>query len=764
LRHCLALLALLLPSAARAADRPADGLLVQIPPGVTTEATNRLRSLLYGPLKRFEAGAARQGGTFTLLCDFNPGGQRAGCDDFGACYSLASYLRALPGEIKGVRTVAYVHATVRRHSVLPVLACSEIVFSEKGVLGPVAGDKPVSVVEKTAYDVTARNRYPAALVRKLYDPAVRVLRVGPHRFAAADDRPAPVGQPVDELGGPGAAAYPFALASKLRLCQPEPAASVEEARIAYDLPRAGPQRALDRTACWRIVLDGPLTGELVEQTQRRVRRALRARATLLVLELRCAGGDAQKAYELGLFFADLNATRADNPVETIAYVTSRARNLAAFVALGCGKIVMQSEEGEASPDADDDEGPSREARLGGFDLYLGRNPDLAPLQKELADLEKRKAGPQRQAELRQGVGAARAELVGRLQTTLTDLAVRQGYPPVLAAGLVNPALRIVRVERAAGAGGQAFLSGDDFKADQRGPKKWRQVEVVKPWHDQARLANRPMTLTAQQARDVGLAQSVVKDFAELRESEGLTPAQVRTPEADWLDGLADFLREPWTSVVLVMLGITCLILELKMPGVGLPGVIAAICFVLFFWAHSQLNGQITWLALLLFVLGLVLVGVEVFVLPGFGVVGISGVLLLLVSLGLVAYGHWPQGGEEWVRFGHKMAPFSVSLLGSLALVFLVARYLPHIPVLNRLLPRPAEDGEDLFAEPEIPLHAELQALLGAIGVAATPLRPAGKTQFGDSFIDVVAEGGYIMPGTRVQVIEVEGNRVVVKEV
>jgi len=65
---------------------------------------------------------------------------------------------------------------------------------------------------------------------------------------------------------------------------------------------------------------------------------------------------------------------------------------------------------------------------------------------------------------------------------------------------------------------------------------------------------------------------------------------------------------------------------------------------------------------------------------------------------------------------------------------------------------------------EHPLHAEYQALLGAIGVAATPLRPAGKTQFGDTFVDVVADGGYIMPGTRVQVIEVEGNRVVVKEV
>ena len=58
----------------------------------------------------------------------------------------------------------------------------------------------------------------------------------------------------------------------------------------------------------------------------------------------------------------------------------------------------------------------------------------------------------------------------------------------------------------------------------------------------------------------------------------------------------------------------------------------------------------------------------------------------------------------------------------------------------------------------------MAALLGAIGVAATPLRPAGKVQFGDDYVDVVAEGSYVLPGTRVQVIEIEGNRVVVKAV
>jgi membrane-bound serine protease (ClpP class) len=62
------------------------------------------------------------------------------------------------------------------------------------------------------------------------------------------------------------------------------------------------------------------------------------------------------------------------------------------------------------------------------------------------------------------------------------------------------------------------------------------------------------------------------------------------------------------------------------------------------------------------------------------------------------------------------------------------------------------------------IQPELAALLGAIGVAATPLRPAGKVKFGDEYLDVVAEGSFVQPGTRVQVIEIEGNRVVVKEV
>jgi membrane-bound serine protease (ClpP class) len=271
-------------------------------------------------------------------------------------------------------------------------------------------------------------------------------------------------------------------------------------------------------------------------------------------------------------------------------------------------------------------------------------------------------------------------------------------------------------------------------------------------------------LTAEQARELGVAREVVGSFEEVCELEGVSLADVRTADSDWLDGLVDFLKDPWTSVVLVMLGITCLILELKMPGVSLPGIVSAICFLLFFWSHSQVGGQIVWLAFLLFLLGLLLIGLEIFVIPGFGVTGISGILLVIGSIGLVAYGHWPRSNEEWVGYGQALGPFSISILGAMVSAFVLARYLPYIPYVNRLILKPHEEGGEAGDEPIDSIHPEMAALLGAIGVAATPLRPAGKVQFGEDFVDVVAEGNYVLPGTRVQVVEIEGHRVVVKEV
>jgi len=206
-----------------------------------------------------------------------------------------------------------------------------------------------------------------------------------------------------------------------------------------------------------------------------------------------------------------------------------------------------------------------------------------------------------------------------------------------------------------------------------------------------------------------------------------------------------------------------------MPGVGLPGVIAALCFVLYFWSASQLAGQITMLAVLLFVLGLVLIGLEIFILPGFGVTGFSGIVLIIVSLALATLEKKPETTEEWLSFGGSLGAVGLSLVGAITLAGLVGWYLPSIPYVNRLILKPpAEADEDLAAETTLAradgLLPDRATLLGAVGVAATALRPAGIAKIGDEFVDVVTEGGYIHAGTRVQIIEIEGTRVVVKEV
>jgi membrane-bound ClpP family serine protease len=720
------LLALLSPRALPAEERRNAGLVAPIPTTITTEATSRLRSAVYGPLRHYEDQRNRDPkntGGFYLLCDFNPDNRDNASEDFGACLTLARYLRDLQKK-QGIQVVAYVHGKVTRHAVLPVLACSEIILSQDppARLGKVTdGDRPLEKLDREAYEQLANKRLPPVLVRKMYDRTVEVIKTRQGGYRDANEKPRPQGEPVSGLGPGETALYTFAQARDLGLCQALPRNNLDAVRDRYQLPPASLYPALDHIVAWRIVLKGPINGEMKERTERRIRQALGRKANLLILELACGDGDSQAAHELAVFLTELNDNRRE-PVETVAYVTNEARDTATFLAFACNKIVMQREIKQ------DGRQVQAGARLGGFERYLLEHPTLE----------------------------------ATLRRNLADVAARKHYPALLAEGMLDRDLHIVAVESAKEESARQFISEADLKADQQGEQRWRSVGIVKPSGEKE--AGQYLTLTAEKARELGVAREVVGSFEEVCELEGVSPAEVHTADSDWLDGFVDFLRDPWTSVVLVMLGITCLILELKMPGASLPGIVSAICFLLFFWSHSQVSGQVIWLAFLLFLLGLVLIGLEIFVIPGFGITGISGILLVMGSIGLVAYGHWPRSNDEWIGYGQALVPFSISIVGAIVAAFVLARYLPHIPYVNRLMLRPQDEIAEGGGELTDSIHPEMAALLGAIGVAATPLRPAGKVQFGDDFVDVIAEGSYVLPGSRVQVVEIEGNRVVVKEV
>jgi membrane-bound serine protease (ClpP class) len=162
-------------------------------------------------------------------------------------------------------------------------------------------------------------------------------------------------------------------------------------------------------------------------------------------------------------------------------------------------------------------------------------------------------------------------------------------------------------------------------------------------------------------------------------------------------------------------------------------------------------------------MGLVLVGLEIFVLPGFGACGVSGILCMLAGLGLVTLEKIPETSNEWGNLGLKVSQYLIAMMGAVALAFTIAKFLPRVPYANRMILKAPNERTETAIE-LLPGAGEAAELLGAIGTTNTPLRPAGVVKFGDKFVDVVSDGGFIPAGTRVQVIQVEATRIVVKEV
>ena len=137
---------------------------------------------------------------------------------------------------------------------------------------------------------------------------------------------------------------------------------------------------------------------------------------------------------------------------------------------------------------------------------------------------------------------------------------------------------------------------------------------------------------------------------------------------------------------------------------------------------------------------------------------------MLGSLALVTLVKKPETSREWFDLGVTVTTLGLSLVGAVVGAIILAWYLPHMPFAHRMILKPSgADVEGLEDESLSSLDANA-VLLGAIGIAATGLRPAGKVRFGDEYVDVVAEGDYVELGSRVQVIEIEGNRIVVKQV
>ncbi len=273
-----------------------------------------------------------------------------------------------------------------------------------------------------------------------------------------------------------------------------------------------------------------------------------------------------------------------------------------------------------------------------------------------------------------------------------------------------------------------------------------EIEGIKP---------RGQLLTLTTAEAVGLNYAVaVEDWDALMTAIGVEGARTVSTNENWAEHLVRFFTNPLVAPFLLSIGFLALIIEIKTAGFGLAGAVGLIALGLFFGAH-MIVGLAGWEELILLTAGLILILVEIFLLPGFGFIGVGGLVAVLVAIYMSLIGRLPTR-EDYT---------TASIVVSAAFVFfMIAAYMliQALPKSRRL----AESGvllhEDLRRETGYVSAPERRELVGAVGVAATDLRPAGAAVFGGERIDVVAEAGFIPAGTQVSIVAAEGYRFVVK--
>ena len=273
-----------------------------------------------------------------------------------------------------------------------------------------------------------------------------------------------------------------------------------------------------------------------------------------------------------------------------------------------------------------------------------------------------------------------------------------------------------------------------------------------------------LTMTTKEALTLGMADMEVATQDELRRTLGIDKLPVVRPHVNWAEKVARFLTDPIVSGILMTLGMLGLLLELYTPGFGLAGIFGAICLALFFFGHMIAN-LAGWGHVLLFVSGLVLLGVEVFVIPGFGVVGLSGILLIVASLVLAVAGAGGLGFKVAWHLGYisrALAVVMASVVVTAVAGYLMTKYLPRSRFLGQMILQvhPVALGESGAST-----DGATEALeIGATGRAVSLLRPAGKVRFANRTRSVVAEGDYVSKGTEVEVVRFEAGRPVVRSI
>jgi membrane-bound ClpP family serine protease len=693
-----------------------EGRLIQVRLPLVGNADAHYKSAIQRALDQLTKSPNRGDRRPVLILELVPDKRNAGYGegtDFERALSLARFLTSR--ELAPVKTVAYIPRTIKGHAVLVALACEEIVMNPDAELGEAGVDEndrhaiEPGVVSLYQQIAAARRTVPEAIALGMLDRQREVLKVETDQgteFVLGDE--------LD------------ALRQNHTIVSEE--ALVPRGSLGTFTGREGREYgfvkllASDRDALARglalpadaVIEDQSLVGDwrpvMINIEGPLTRRQVRQVQTLIGSEindhnvnwigLRIDSSGGE--LEDCLRLADTLAELDTNEVRTVAYVPVEASGGTALIALACDQLVMQ---------------PA--AHIGGKGSLEFDRPTL---------------------------GAARV-------TIRESLAKNTDYSWSLLAALVDPEMRVFTYQNTKT--GDVRYFSEEEAADQDQPGDWRKGPALDS-------GDEPLRLSSKRAQELGAAWHVVDNFDELKQLYGFE-ADPRVAEPNWALELVEALSSPALTILLISVGIIGIYIELHSPGIGVGGFVSALAFMLFFWSKI-LHGTAGWLEVLLFVGGICFLLMELLVLPGFGIFGLGGGLMVLASLVLASQTFiLPQTESQLAELRNSLTVVAAATVCVVAAALALRRYLPQAPVFRTLLLNPpaAEELADLsFREST----AEFSHLVGQQGTAATNLMPSGKAEFNGQLIDVIADRPPIDRGSTIVVVQAHANRVLVRAV
>jgi membrane-bound ClpP family serine protease len=688
--------------------------LVRIPLPVTGNLDEDIQRAVEGAMvelqrERRSADAPRP----VLVLQFDQGHNPSSLgNDFERTLSVARFLSH--SKLSPVKTVAFIPrgTNVKGHAVLIAMACEEIVMAGDAEIGEagldVSADESIGPIMRGAYREIAERRrtIPVELALGMLDKELEVHKVTTEvsvQYVLSDELEKLVQRHAvesDDVVIPRGEWGRFTGRQARDLFVKYLADDREELARELGLPA----HSLEEDSLLGHALEPRqlrLSGPITSAVAGRIQRMIDDELRRSEVNFICLRIQSSGgSLPDSMVLANHLADLDPSRVRTVAYVDKEARGGAALVALACDHLIMH---------------PS--AILGGKGTPALADDEIAVARQTIED----------------------------------SLADKKSRSWSLLAATIDPSLEIYEYRHRL-RGTVEYFSQEEVESR----------DDAEEWVQGERVAGQPLEVAGTRAVEMGLAKATVESFAGLKERYGLE-GDPRLVEPSWAHVFIDALASPGMAMLLLVIGGAALYAELQAPGIGVGAFLAGVAFLLFFWS-KYLHGTSTWLEVLLFLGGVCCLLLEIFVLPGFGIFGLGGGLMILASLVLASQTFvLPRSAAEAAELRGSMLVVIGAALGIFAAAIFLRRYLPDTPVLKHLTLNPLEDRQ-LTELSQREAVVDYGRLAGARGIVATQLTPSGKAWIENQLIDVIADGEVIDSGQEIEVIEVHGNRILVRAV